>query len=137
MNLSILLTLLLAGGVQLPDTEDFVLANGMRVFLVANREVPLVSFDVRFSAGAVRDSAGKEGTASLLAALLTKGAGERDANAFQEAIDQVGGRFSAGASRRWTTVRGEFLKENADLALDLLADVLRRPALDDGTKTSR
>ncbi len=130
MNLSILLTLLLAGGVQLPDTEDFVLANGMRVLLVANREVPLVSFEVRYSAGAVRDPAGKEGTASLLAALLTKGAGERDANAFQEAIDQVGGRFSAGASRRWTTVRGEFLKENTDLALDLLADVLRRPALD-------
>ena len=44
MSVSILMTLLLAGGVQLPDTEDFVLANEMRVFLVPNREVPLVSF---------------------------------------------------------------------------------------------
>jgi zinc protease len=116
--------------VHLPKSTDFRLANGMRVFLVPRNDVPLVAFEVRLAGGTVEDPAGKEGTTALLASLLTKGAGQRDAKAFHEAVEFVGGTFSAGAARRWTTVECEFLKKDTDLALELLGDVLMHPRLD-------
>jgi predicted Zn-dependent peptidase len=116
--------------VHLPVPETFTAPGGMRVYLLPNSEVPLVGFEVRIAAGALHDPPGKEGTANLLARLLTKGAGDRDAKSFQEAVDFVGGSFSASAGARWLTIEAEFMKEHTDLALDLLADVLRRPRLD-------
>lgn len=119
-----------AARVELPPSVDFRLANGVRVFLVADREVPLVTFHARLAGGAAEDPAGQEGAADLLAELLRKGAGERDAAAFQAAVDLVGGRFLTAAGARWITVQADFLARDAGFGLSLLADVLRRPRLD-------
>lgn len=127
---ALLLCLLSAPSVQLPKSVDFAMPNGIRVHLLADARAPLVSFEARLSGGSVEDPAGKEGTAGLLAALLTKGAGARDAKAFQEEVDFVAGRFGAEADTRWISIEAEFLEENAALGLDLLADVLRRPRLE-------
>lgn len=121
-----------AAGVKLPATRDFTLANGMRVFLVPSREVPLVGYSARVAGGAVEDPKGKEGAAAVLAALLAKGAGTRDAVAFREAVDYVGGSFSTAAAHRYLAVEAEFLAEHAELGLELLADALQRPRLEDG-----
>ena len=83
--------------VHLPVPETFTAPGGVRVYLLPSSDVPLVSFEVRIDAGALHDPPGKEGTANLLARLLTKGAGDRDAKSFQEAVDFVGGSFSASA----------------------------------------
>lgn len=115
----------------LPASTDFVLANGMRVFLVADHEVPLVGFALRFTGGTVEDPPGKEGTAALLAALLDKGAGDRDRERFQEDVEFVGGQFAASPAPRWLSLSAEFLKGDADLALELVGDAARRPRLDE------
>lgn len=114
----------------LPASIDFTLANGMRVFLVPDHEVPVVSFEVRLAGGSIEDPAGKEGATSLLGALLTKGAGDRNAEQFQEDVEFVGGALGAFAGPRWVSVRAEFLEGDSDLALELLGDVLLRPRLD-------
>jgi zinc protease len=114
----------------LPESVDFRLANGVRVFLVPDHRAPLVDVAVRVAGGSVEDPAGKEGAAALLATLLAKGAGTRDAAAFHEAIDFVGGTFGTEAARRWIGVAAEFLSGDADLELELVADALMRPRLD-------
>lgn len=114
----------------LPKSEDFRLANGVRVVLVADHRAPLVSIEVRVAGGSVEDEKGKEGAADLVATLLAKGAGARDAQAFHEAIDFVGGTFGTSASRRYLSVGAEFLKEDVDLELELVSDALMRPKLD-------
>ena len=114
----------------LPKSEDFRLANGMRIFLVPDHEAPLVSVEIRVAGGSVEDPHGKEGAVDLCATLLAKGAGDRDAAAFHEAIDFVGGTFSTGCSRRWISVGAEFLKGDADVEFELVADALMRPKLD-------
>lgn len=116
--------------VRLPQTTDFTLPNGLRVFLVPDRDVPVLSLQARVAGGALEDPAGKEGATSLLATLLGKGAGERDAVAFQEAIDFVGGQFGTVAGSRWLEVQAEFMSRDKDLALELVADSLMRPKLD-------
>jgi predicted Zn-dependent peptidase len=116
--------------VHLPASTDFRLANGMRVFLVPHAKTPLVSFQVRVGGGSVEDPAGKEGAADVLAALLSKGAGDRDAKAFEDAVEFVGGSFGSDAARRWISVSAEFLSRDADLGIELLGDALMRPKLD-------
>lgn len=114
----------------LPASIDFTLANGMQVLLVPDDEVPLVAFEMRFPGGAVEDAPGREGAAALMADLLSRGAGDRDADAFNEACEFVGGMFGAGANPRFVSASAEFLSKDTDLALELLGDVAMRPRLD-------
>jgi predicted Zn-dependent peptidase len=113
----------------LPASVDFRLANGLRVILVPDHRAPILDAEVRVAGGSIEDAAGKEGAADLLATLLAKGAGERDAETFHAAAEFVGGSFSSDAARRWISVGAEFLKADADLMLELVADSLQRPRL--------
>lgn len=117
-------------GGLLPKSEDFRLANGLRLFLVADHRAPLVAVEVRVAGGSVEDEPGKEGASGMLATLLGKGAGDRDAEAFHSAAEFVGGTVGTGAARRFVSVSAEFLKADTDLELDLVGDVLMRPKLD-------
>ncbi len=118
------------GAVSLPAPVERRLANGLTLLLVRDPEVPLLTLVARAQGGALEDAPGKEGTAALLAALLGKGAGARDAQAFAEAIDFVGGGFAALAGSRWLETHVEVRARDAALGVELLADALRRPRLD-------
>ena len=118
------------GGVHVPAHERFVLDNGITLVIVPRNDVPLVAFNAVLRGGSLGDKAVKPGVASLLAGLLEKGAGKRDAFAFADAVEGVGGSFSAAANAESISVRGQFLARDQHLMLDLLADALIRPRLD-------
>jgi predicted Zn-dependent peptidase len=116
--------------VRVPAHERFVLDNGITLIIVPRREVPLSAFDAVLRGGSLGDQAIKPGVASLLAGLLEKGAGKRDAFAFADAVEGAGGSFNAGANTESLSVRGTFLARDQRLMLELLADALLRPRLD-------
>ncbi len=120
-----------AAGVTLPDYKRVELDNGAVLLLIEKHDVPLIGVQALLRGGAVADPDGLNGTASLLASLMQKGAGERDAMQFVEAIASVGGELSARAGREAITVSAEFMARDADLMIELLADLLIRPALDE------
>ena len=86
-----------AGGVKLPEFRSATLPNGAVVALVEKRDTPLVSMNVTVRGGGLGDPPGRDGTASLYADLVQKGAGSRTAAQFAEAIENVGGSLAAGA----------------------------------------
>ena len=116
--------------VSVPEHERIVLPNGVTLVLMPRREVPLVSFAAVIRGGAMVDPVGKAGVASLYAGLLEKGAGARNALAFAEAVEGAGGSFSAGADREAVVMRGQFLSQDHELMMELLADAVLRPRLD-------
>ncbi len=120
-----------AQGVTLPDFERIELANGTVLLLTEKPEVPLVSVTAILRGGAVVDPDGRNGLANLLASLLGKGAGDRDAAGFAETIDASGGMLASHADLETITVSGNFLARDADLMVALLADMLLRPTLDE------
>lgn len=134
----LLLCVLLATGpavaadhdISLPPAERIVLDNGVVLILNEKREVPLIGVHALISGGAVTDPAGKAGLSSLLAELLEKGAGDRSAAEFAETLDASGGRLSASGGLEFLSVAGDFLARDADMMVELLADMLMRPALD-------
>jgi zinc protease len=119
-----------ASGMQLPSHRSATLPNGAVIALVEKRDTPLVSMNVTVRGGALGDPAGKDGTASLFAALIQKGAGKRSAAQFAEAIENVGGSLSAGAGTESIGINASFLARDTDLMLELVADMLQRPRLD-------
>ncbi len=120
------------GTLKLPAHKKVVLRNGMTVLLMEQREVPLVSFAVLMKAGSVLDPAGKEGVASMTAALLRKGTATRSADDFSAQLDFIGGSFGAGATADATSISAEFMKKDVAKGLELVADAMLRPAFPDG-----
>jgi zinc protease len=118
--------------VRVPRHERLSLGNGAALILVPRRDVPLVAFNAILRGGALGDPSLRPGVASLVAGLLEKGAGEHTAYAFADIVEGAGGSFGAGAGPESVTVRGQFLARDQRLMMELLADALLRPLLDEG-----
>lgn len=116
--------------VRIPEHERLSLGNGVTLILMPRRDVPLVAFNAVLRGGALGDPSSRPGVASLVAGLLEKGAGERNAYAFADIVEGAGGSFGAGAGPEAITVRGQFLARDQRLMLELLADALLRPLLE-------
>lgn len=118
-----------AADVTLPAFERVVLDNGAVLLLNEKRDVPIIGMNVVVRGGSATDPAEQAGLSSLLAAVLQKGAGERDAATFAEAAARVGGRISSGADLESFEVSAEFLSRDVELMIELVSDMLLRPAL--------
>lgn len=118
-----------AAGVTLPAFERFELPNGTVLLLTEKPDVPLISVTAILRGGAVVDPEDRSGLAGLLAAMLQRGAGDRDAAQFAESIDASGGVLTARADLETITITGNFLARDAGLMVELLADMLLRPQL--------
>jgi zinc protease len=121
---------LAADGVKTPPFERVQLGNGSVLLLMEQHDVPLVAFHALLRGGATSDPPDGYGTSSLLAGLLEKGAGSRDAAAFAEAVASVGGNIETEAGVESISVRGSFLARDQALMVELLADMLQRPKLE-------
>jgi predicted Zn-dependent peptidase len=115
------------GGVRVPAHERLVLENGITLIIMPRRDVPLIAFNAILRGGELGDPAGKPGVASIVAGLLEKGAGDRDAFQFADAVEGAGGSFNASAGPESIAIRGQFLARDQQLLLDLLAAALLRP----------
>jgi len=127
--LSLFAGLAFASDVTLPDYERVVLSNGTVLLLSEKHEVPLIGLQAVVRGGSVADPADKAGLAELLATVMQKGAGDRDAAEFAAAAAGVGGRLSVGAGVESIDVSAEFLSRDAELMIELVSDVLLRPTL--------
>jgi zinc protease len=111
-----------------PPFQEAVLPNGIRLLVVTSRKQPVVSVSLNFSAGSSFDPPGKEGLASMVAGLLTKGAGSRTAEQVAEAIEGAGGTLSAGAGADFLSIGATVLTSSLPLAFELIGDAVVRPA---------
>ena len=118
-----------ADDMRVPAYERVQLPNGAVLLLMERHDVPLIAFSAVLRGGALADSEERAGTASILAALLEKGAGERDALQFAQALAAVGGVIETDASTESLSVGGSFLARDQKLMVELLADMLQRPKL--------
>jgi len=113
--------------VKFPPYQIRKLPNGLQVVLVSHHEQPSVSVRMIVRAGAAQDPKGKMGLAMLTATLLDQGAAARTAEQIADSIDFVGGILGTGAGTDLTYINTVVLKDSLPLALQLMADVVRRP----------
>ena len=111
----------------IPPFQEATLSNGLRIMLVESKRQPVVSLALMLPAGDAYDPAGKEGLASMVANVLTKGSGTRTADQVSSDIEGVGGSIGAASGADFMTVRANVLADNAPLAFELVADAVTRP----------
>lgn len=104
---------------------------GIEAWLVEDRSVPVISFRLAFKGGSALDPEGKEGLANMVSGLLDEGADDLDAQAFQEALDDIVASvgFDAGADRFYGSLRT--LSEHRERAFALLKKALTAPRFDE------
>jgi zinc protease len=112
------------------EVERVVSPGGIEAWLVADDSVPILSLSVAFRGGSSVDPVGKEGVAQFVAAMLNEGAGELDAEAYQNRIADLSVDLEIGAGRDDFGVTVRMLNESRDEAIDLLQLALTSPRFD-------
>ena len=113
------------------DVERRVLANGIVVYLAEDRSLPVIDATAMFRAGSLYEPAGRQGLAQLTASQLRSGGTIRlDAAALNEELEVLGASVEASASLEAISVSMGALAKDTDRALELFADVIRRPGFD-------
>jgi predicted Zn-dependent peptidase len=79
--------------------------------------------------GSRDEQPGQSGISHLLEHLLFKGTPQRSAREIAESIDAVGGDMNAYTTKEYTTFYVRTLARDSDLALDVMSEILRDPAL--------
>ncbi|MGE4372639.1 MAG: M16 family metallopeptidase [Xanthobacter sp.] len=110
--------------------QEITSPGGIKAWLVQDTTLPLIAMEFAFIGGAAQDGPQKAGLANLTASLLDEGAGDLDANAFQQALADtaVDISFNAGLDE----VRGSMrtLSENRNEAFRLLQLAVNEPRFD-------
>jgi zinc protease len=104
---------------------------GIKAWLVSEPSVPIVALDYSFKGGSNADPQGKPAVASMLAALLDEGAGELDARAFQERMEEKAIQLGFSANRDQFRGSLHTLSANLDEAVELLRLALTAPRFDE------
>jgi zinc protease len=110
--------------------ERAVTPGGIEFWHVRDDTLPMISMEFAFRGGSTQDPAGKAGTASMMAALLDEGAGDLDAPAFQQRLEERAIVTSFTAQRDSARGSMKTLIENSEQAFGLLNLALTAPRFD-------
>jgi len=101
----------------------------MRVLVESSDVLPLVDLEIALPVGSLQDPTGQEGLAQLTGHLMRRGPRGLSQQRFEDRLASLGARLSVEVSMRSTRVRATVLRRHLEPLLELLADVVSRPAL--------
>ena len=107
------------------------LDNGLRVITDTVPAVESIAVGFWADVGARHEVAAENGVAHMVEHMMFKGTPTRDAAQIAEQIENVGGQMNAYTSREITSYHVHLLKEDTDLALDVLSDIIQNPTMPD------
>src|ERR671921_1116994 len=106
---------------NLPLPEETTLSNGLRVVVVEQRRLPLVSFRLAFRSGDSADPAELPGLTDVMTDMLVEGTESRTSRQVAEEVARFGATLAAGATSDYLTVAASSLSAYADRVLELMA----------------
>src|SRR6185369_2246416 len=113
---------------NIPEPVETTLENVLRLVIVEDRRLPLVSFRLAFRSGDANDPADTPGLSDMMSHLMTEGTAQRTSLQIAEDIERLGATLSINSSSDFTTVAASSLSLYADEILELLADVTLNPS---------
>jgi len=116
---------------HLPSPKTFALSNGVKVFLIEEHALPVMSASLVTLAGGEDNPNDKPGLAGFTSRLLTEGTATRSSTQLADDIAQIGAGLGSSASMDSAQASVSALSNNASPALELLSDVVLHPAFKD------
>ncbi len=116
---------------KIPKVEKITLDNGMRLYLLQDKSLPLFNVTVRLNVGEYLDPADKVGLADICADVMrTGGTAKHSGDEIDEILEGIGGTVETGMDDVQGSAYVNVLSEYTDTGLDILAEVLRTPRFD-------
>lgn len=109
--------------------HSHTLSNGMVLVGEPTKSLESAAFTFSLPGGCSYDPPQRFGLASLTCEMMLRGAGERDSRAWISALENLGVERGESVGTTQATFGGATLKDNLPAALELFADLLRRPQL--------
>lgn len=116
---------------QVFNPETFTLKNGMKVVVIPNHRVPVVSHMVWYNVGSADEQPGKTGLAHLFEHLMFKGTKDVPPGEFSKIVARHGGRDNAFTSSDYTAYFQNVAKDKLPLVMKLEADRMVNLRLDE------
>ncbi|MCA9754551.1 MAG: insulinase family protein [Candidatus Eisenbacteria bacterium] len=117
------------GTVEIPDPIRYEMDNGMVVMMVVDHEFPIVDAQARIRAGSIYEPAEKVGLASICGEVMrTGGSTKVDGDALDEMLESLGASVETSIGQNSGTANISTLSEDFGTGIEILADLLRRPA---------
>ena len=116
---------------QLPKSERAQLKNGMTVYLLQDRELPIVNLSAYLNSGSIYEPDEKVGLASLTGATLRSGGTlQTPAEKLDKELEFMASSIESSVNADHANVSLTTLSKNLDRTLELFAQVMTRPAFD-------
>jgi predicted Zn-dependent peptidase len=115
--------------VVIPKVEKVTLENGLRLYILEDNSLPIVRASVRLNCGGYLEPAEKVGLGTICGTVLrTGGTAKWTGDQIDEALESVGASVETSIGATSGSASMYTLAENLDLGMEVLAEVLRRPA---------
>lgn len=115
-----------------PTPTRVVLDNGIILYLVEDRRLPMINLSARIGVGAVNEPADKIGLAGIAGAVMrTGGSTSMSGDEIDETLEGLGASVETSIGTISGSAFMSVLKDNVDTVLPILADVLMNPAFPD------
>ena len=115
--------------VEIPKVDKFTLPNGMRVYLLENHELPLISGRALVKVGNLLDPKDKTGLSDLTGGMIRSGGTKsKTQEQLNEALEGIAASVESSIGETSGNVSFSALAESADQVMALFAEVLTAPA---------
>jgi zinc protease len=117
---------------------ETVLSNGLKVILLENHKVPLITFQVWYRVGSRNEEWGKTGLSHVLEHMMFKGTGKTGPLEFSRIVQENGGNDNAFTSRDYTAYFENLNSDRIQVSIDLESDRMQNLNLrEDDFRTER
>jgi len=115
-----------------PRAERLRLENGLLLYILPDKELPLVKIKVVVRTGSMYDPAGREGVAELTAAMMgTGGIAGMSGDAVDETLESIAATFHASVNRDSGVFSFSILKKDLDRGFALFSRILTQPSFEE------
>jgi len=117
--------------IAIPEVEEIKLDNGMRLYLLEDKTLPLIQASVRIHGGSYLDPADKIGLAELCGDLLRSGGTEKySSDELDELLESIGGSAETSIDVIAGSLKLSMLSSYTELAMEVMAEILQRPVFE-------
>ncbi len=116
--------------VKVPEVWKATLSNGIKVYGIENKKLPLVDFSLVISGGVQQDKIDLPGVAGMVASVLPQGTKNKTPEELEEEIELLGSSINVGAGREEMSINASALSRNFEKTATLLEEFLLEPRWD-------
>lgn len=116
---------------SIPEVWTAELSNGVEIYGLNQKELPLVQFNISLDGGLMLENKDKTGVSNLLANMMMRGTAGKTATELEEAIDLLGANLSVRSGSQSFTLSGSSLAKNFPAVMELVEEILLEPRWDE------